>query len=159
MMTAKVNSHDQGPMTVHFLGNLLTFHIRSAATGDKFTLIENRTAPGQGAPMHRQADDEAFYVLEGQYEFFLDGAWHLKRPGEALHIVPGTVHAFRNPGKTDARMLIINSPGSAHEAFFVDVGDRTELHQTSFPPMTAPDVPAIVASGLRNQIEILPPAA
>lgn len=158
-MTAKVNSDDTGPMTVHFLGNLLTFHIRSALTGDKFTLIENRTAPGQGAPMHRQADDEAFYVLEGEYEFFLDGTWQRKGPGEALHIVPGTVHAFRNPGKTDARMLIINSPGSLHEAFFVDVGDKAELHETRFPPMTQPDVPAIVASGLRNQIEILPPAA
>jgi len=63
-MTAKVDPHDTAPMTVHFLGNLLTFHIRSATTGDKFTLIENRTAPGQGAPVHRQADDEAFYVLE-----------------------------------------------------------------------------------------------
>ncbi|TCR01312.1 quercetin dioxygenase-like cupin family protein [Neorhizobium sp. JUb45] len=158
-MTSRVNSTEAGPMTVHFLGNLLTFHIRSAATDDRFTLIENRTAPGQGSPMHRQADDEAFYVLEGEYEFFLDGAWQRKGPGEAVHIVPGTVHAFRNPGKTDARMLIINSPGSLHEAFFVDVGEKTDLYQASFPPMTQPDVPAIVASGLRNRIEILPPAA
>ncbi|TNM60933.1 cupin domain-containing protein [Aliirhizobium smilacinae] len=164
MMAAKVDSNsnicgDTGPMTVHFLGNLLTFHVRSAATGDKFTLIENRTAPGQGAPLHRQADDEAFYVLEGQYEFFLDGDWHLKGAGEAVHIVPGTVHAFRNPGKTDARMLIINSPGSHHEAFFVDVGDKAEFRQTAFSPIAPPDIPAIVASGLRNHIEILPPAA
>lgn len=159
MMAAKVDAPDTGPMTLHFLGNLLTFHIRSAVTDDKFTLIENRTAPGQGAPLHRQADNEAFYVLEGQYEFFLDGAWQPKGPGEVVHILPGTVHAFRNPGKTDARMLMINSPGSLHEAFFVDVGEKTELHQTAFPPMTEPNVPAIVASGLRNHIEILPPAA
>jgi len=158
-MTSKVNPSDTAPMTVHFLGNLLTFHIRSATTDDKFTLIENRTAPGQGAPVHRQADDEAFYVLEGEYEFLLDGIWHRKGAGEALHIAPGTVHAFRNPGKNDARMLIINSPGSLHEAFFVDVGDRVEFGQTEFPPMTPPDVPAIVASGLHNRIEILPPAA
>lgn len=157
-MTAEVDPEDAAPMTVHFLGNLLTFHIRSAATGDRFTLIENRTAPGQGAPMHRQADDEAFYILEGEYEFLLDGVWHRKGAGEAVHIVPGTVHAFRNPGTTDARMLIINSPGSLHEAFFVDVGEKVELRQTAFPPMTQPDIPAIVASGLQNRIEILPPA-
>jgi len=158
-MTAKVNLNDTAPMTVHFLGNLLTFHIRSVTTGDKFTLIENRTAPGQGAPLHRQADDEAFYVLEGEYEFLLDGTWHRKGVGEALHIAPGTVHAFRNPGKADARMLIINSPGSLHEAFFVDVGDEVDVGQTASPPMTSPDIPAIVASGLQNRIEILPPAA
>jgi quercetin dioxygenase-like cupin family protein len=159
MMTATVESSETGPMTVHFLGNLLTFHIRSNETNDRFTLIENRTAPGQGSPMHRQADDEAFYVLEGEYEFFLNDAWHRKGPGEAVHIVPGTAHAFRNSGKTDARMLIINSPGSLHEAFFMDVGEKTDLYQTSFPPMTQPDVPAIIASGMRNRIEILPPAA
>jgi quercetin dioxygenase-like cupin family protein len=156
---ANVNTGAQQPLTMHFIGNLLTFHVRSAQTSGKVTLIENRTLAGQGSPPHRQTDDEIFYVLEGQYEFFVNGERQLKSVGEAIHIVPGTIHAFRNPGPDTARMLIINAPGGLHEGFFMEVGEDVSANSAVFPPLTPPDVPAIIASAMKHEIEILPPTA
>lgn len=160
-MNAQVSMQDlnAAPMTVHFIGNLLTFHVRSAATGGRVTLIENRTLAGQGSPPHRQTDDEIFYVLEGRYEFSVGSERVVKGPGEAIHMVPGVVHAFRNPGPGIARMLIINAPGNLHEGFFMDVGEPVAGHGSDFPPLSPPDVPLIIASALKHQIEILPPDA
>ena len=156
---ASLTTADASPLTLHFIGNLLTFHVRSAETGGKVTLIENRTMADQGSPPHRQTDDEIFYVLEGEYEFFVNGVRHLKGKGEAIHIVPGTIHAFRNPGPAEARMLIINAPGGLHEGFFLDVGDRVAADIAAFPPLSPPDVPAIIASAMKHDIEIVPPTA
>jgi quercetin dioxygenase-like cupin family protein len=156
---ASVSVTDASPLTLHFIGNLLTFHVRSAETGGKVTLIENRTMAGQGSPPHRQSDEEIFYVLEGQYEFFLNGERFLKGVGEAMHIAPGTIHAFRNPGPGEARMLIVNAPGGLHEGFFMEVGEDVAAGITGFPPLAPPDVPKIIASAMKHEIEILPPAA
>ena len=50
------------------LGNLVTFKALAADTGGAYTLVETRTAPGQGMRPHLQHyDDEAFLVLEGTY--------------------------------------------------------------------------------------------
>src|SRR5919206_2886477 len=60
--------------TYHLLGNLLRFHARSADTGGAYCLVESLTAPGAGAPPNRHpSDDEAFYVLDGRFEFMVDG--------------------------------------------------------------------------------------
>src|SRR4028118_2334539 len=60
--------------TYHLLGNLLHFHARSADTGGACCLVESLTAPGAGAPPNRHpSDDEAFYVLDGSFEFTIEG--------------------------------------------------------------------------------------
>lgn len=147
------------PRTVHFLGNLLTFRARAAATGGSFSITECLTAPGAGSPPHVQADEEAFLVLDGTFEVVLDGAGRTLGPGDFAFVPAGTPHAFRNPGAGPARMLIINLPGGAHEDFFLAVGDPVADAAAGFPPMSAPDVPRIVAEAARFGIEILPPAA
>src|SRR5687767_5684551 len=58
--------------TYHLLGNLLRFHARSSDTGGAYCLVETLTAPGAGAPPNRHpSDDEAFFVLDGSFEFVI----------------------------------------------------------------------------------------
>jgi quercetin dioxygenase-like cupin family protein len=144
--------------TVHLLGNLVTFRGRGADTNNQFSLVDVLTAPGAGTPPHLQKnDDEAFYVLDGTYEFMLDGKIISGLPGTFVFVPRGAAHAFRNVGDKPARMLIINTPGGLHEGFFDEAGDPV-ANATSFPAPAAPDMARLGAAATRFGIEFLPPA-
>ena len=143
---------------LHLLGNIISFHAGAERTGSAYSLTEIVTAPGAGTPPHIQrGDDEAFYVLEGSYEFFHEGRTFSASPGAFVFVGRGEAHAFRNVGATPARMLIINSPGGLHEGFFKEAGDPIAAG-ADFPPPSAPDMPRLLAAAGRYGIEFLPPA-
>ena len=145
------------PSTVHLLGNLLTFRATTGTTGGAFSLVECQTAPGQRSPPHLQPHDlEAFYVLEGEYEFTLGGEAQTHGPGGFVLVPKDVPHHFRNPGKAPARMLILNTPGGLHEGFFRDAGEPARP-DNAFPPMAPPDVPRLMGIAAQYGIEILPP--
>jgi quercetin dioxygenase-like cupin family protein len=149
-----------GPLTVHFLGNILTFRARFKDTKENFTVIEVLTAPNAGPPPHTQTDQEAFLVLEGRYEIVVDGEIRHCGPGDFVHVSPGLMHSFRNIADTPSKMLLINFPGDLHEEFFVAIGDPLPPGATVFPEMLPPDVPHIITTAARFGIDIpLPPAA
>lgn len=53
---------------VRFTGEMALFRALAADTGDAFTLVELRVAPGYSAPPHRDHSfDEAFFVLQGTF--------------------------------------------------------------------------------------------
>lgn len=146
------------PLSVHFLGNLLTFRARYRDTKENFTVIEVLTAPNAGPPPHTQTDQEAFLVLEGHYEIIVGDAVKICGPGDFVHVSPGVLHAFRNVDATPSKMLLINFPGDLHEEFFVAIGDPVAPGTTEFPEMLPPDVPKIVATAARFGIDIPVPA-
>jgi quercetin dioxygenase-like cupin family protein len=142
---------------LHVMGNFLTFLIRSAEADMGFSLTECETMPGAGTPPHIQADDrEAFVVLEGEYEFLLDGETRREGPGAFVRVEKGVVHAFRNIGDRPAKMLILNWPGGKHEGFFEAVGDW--LAPGELPEAKAPDMGRIFAAAQAAGITLLPPA-
>jgi quercetin dioxygenase-like cupin family protein len=145
--------------TYHFLGSLLTFRAKAIETNGSFSVIDCLSAPGAGAPPHHQQDEESFLVMDGRFEFMLDGALRTAGPGEFVHVAPGQVHAFRNVATTPSRMLIINLPGGQHEGFFIAAGEQVAPGTTTFPPMGPPDVGFLVATAARFGIDILPPPA
>ena len=157
--TANLNAQSQTQQTIHFLGCLLTLRAHAADTNGSFSVIECLSAPGAGAPPHKQADAEAFLVTEGTFEFMLNGNIRQCGPGDFVYVTPGAAHAFRNIAATPSKMLIFNLPGGQHEGFFLAVGETVTPGQTEFPPMSPPDLPALVATAARFGIEFLPPAA
>jgi quercetin dioxygenase-like cupin family protein len=159
-MEAQATTHaGNEPLTVHFLGNILTFRARFADTKENFTVIDVLTAPNAGPPPHKQTDQEAFLVLEGRYEITVGSTTRVCGPGEFVHVSPGEMHAFRNVDDKPSRMLLINFPGDLHEEFFLAVGDRLPPGETKFPELLPPDVPAIVATAACFGIDIPVPAA
>ena len=132
--------------TIHLLGTLVTFRATAADTEGSFSLVEAKTAPGQGTPPHIQRDDaEAFFVLEGEFEFMVAGKVTRGGPGTFHYIPRGVPHGFSN------------LPGGLHENFFVEAGDPV-ADAANFPPMSPPDIPRLVAAAGRYGIEMLPPA-
>ncbi len=82
------------------------------AAGDycvgKFTAEAGFAGP---RPHVHQRHEELFYVLDGEFDFFLgDRSVRLGR-GAFIQVPPGVVHDFRNPGVRPARWLGIASPG------------------------------------------------
>ncbi|MEN0077067.1 MAG: cupin domain-containing protein [Paracraurococcus sp.] len=155
---APTETTQPGLGTVHLLGNLLTFLATAGTTEGAFSLVECRTAPGEGSPPHLQRRDiEAFYVLDGRYEFTLGGEQRTAGPGAFVLVPKDVPHRFRNPGEAEARMLILNIPGGLHEGFFRDAGEPAPP-EGGFPPMMPPDVPRLTGIAAGYGIEILPPA-
>jgi quercetin dioxygenase-like cupin family protein len=144
--------------TYHLFGNLFRFHAHSPDTGGTYCLIETLTAPGAGVPPNRHPDDdEAFYILDGLFEFMVDGETVQARTGSFVKIPTGAIHAFRNIGPAPGRLLIINSPGRVHDGFFTEAGEAMPVGTRDLPPPSGepPDIPRVVEIGRRNGLEFL----
>lgn len=142
-------------------GNLLRFLARSTDTGGAYFMVENLAAPGAGAPMNRHpCDDEAFYIAEGSFEFVVDGVVSILGAGDFVRIPNGAMHAFRNVGAAPGRMIIVNTPGTAHEGFYAEAGDAMPPGTRVLPAAGGPpDVAKLIAAGVRNGLEFPPPPA
>ena len=142
----------KGTKWLWVLGELLTFKIPSRQTGGAYSLFEVTTQPGAGPPPHVQhREDEAFFVLEGEYEF-LSGKETLRvGAGSLIYVPKGTLHAHRNIGEGVGRMLATQTPGGLYEHFFEEVGEAGPL---AFEDQ--PDVGRIVEVAAEHGIEIPP---
>ena len=99
-------------------GDEITVLLAGADTGGKLAMCLAVTPPQSGPPPHYHLhEDEWFFPLEGQVEFFIDGAWRAVAVGTAVFIPRGTVHTFRNSGAVSLKMLIQTTP-AGFETFF-----------------------------------------
>ncbi|WP_018183468.1 cupin domain-containing protein [Kaistia granuli] len=147
--------------TYHLFGNLIRFHANSPDTGGAYSLVESLTAPGAGAPANRHpGEDEAFYILDGTFEFVIEGETITATSGQFLKIPDGAVHAFKNAGTAPGRLLILNTPGRLHDAFFSQAGDPLPPETRELPPPSgeAPDVSRIISIAQQHGMEFMPPA-
>jgi quercetin dioxygenase-like cupin family protein len=86
------------------------------ATDWRYEVFEVLGAPGGGAPLHRHAWDEEFYVLDGTVFIFVDDTCRVCRAGESLRVPAGVAHGFR-VGEQGAKFLAFTSPGGASRLF------------------------------------------
>jgi quercetin dioxygenase-like cupin family protein len=86
--------------------------IKSDGSPRHVFVADHPVPPGYGVPFHvHDAEDEAFFVIEGEVTFECDeGIVHL-RPGGYIHLPRGCRHGFRNETDKPARMLVLGSPG------------------------------------------------
>ncbi|WP_432005057.1 quercetin 2,3-dioxygenase [Streptomyces parvus] len=111
----------QGP-SVWLNGDVYTVKVDTAQSGGTVTLLEASVPPGGGPPAHdHRNEDEAFYLLEGELEFYADGQTYDVRAGDFVFVPKGTVHRFRNKGLHAAKQLLIFTP-SGFEEFFLQAG-------------------------------------
>lgn len=95
------------------LGNFeMSVKVTGADTGGVFSLLEASEPPNFGPPMHIHHDcTEAFYVLEGEYRIFIEGAEHRCPAGSFILIPSGLRHGFR-VGDMPSRKLNLYAPAS-----------------------------------------------
>ncbi len=124
-MQAKYLAPGEGQI-VRLLGEPRVFKVTPAENGGTYLQFESAHAPGMGAPPHlHRAEDEAFYVLAGEYEFSVGEARFTATAGAFAFVPRGTVHAFQNIGQEAGCMLITVTPGTGHEGLFREVEELT----------------------------------
>lgn len=143
------------------LGELVTYKIPSRQTGGAYSHFEATTDPGAGPPPHaHHREDEAFYVLEGEYEFLVDGHTLKAEAGSLVYVLKGTLHAHRNVGKGVGGMLLTQTPGGLYEHFFEQAGRPVDGDDGGLPVFEEqPDAASIVAIAAEYGMEIPPPIA
>jgi quercetin dioxygenase-like cupin family protein len=103
---------------VLWMGEQGRFLLRKEDTGGLYTFMEVTTPPGGGPPLHiHDAEDEAFFVTEGEYEIRVDGELHIAKPGTVAYGPRGVSHQFRNIAERPSRMLVIVTPGGVEDFF------------------------------------------
>ena len=91
------------------VGNV-EFLARTADT-PRFTFGIIDFAAGRELEAHVHADeDDAFYILEGELTFVLDGEDVAAPAGTFVLVPPGVEHGFRNDTAHPVRMLNLHAP-------------------------------------------------
>jgi mannose-6-phosphate isomerase-like protein (cupin superfamily) len=101
-----------------FLDARFAVMLSAEDTGGAVSSIDtNRFARG-GPPLHvHHAQDEWFFVREGEFDIRVGEVTHHLRPGDSLLAPRGTPHAFANTTER-GRMLVTFLPAGRMEAFF-----------------------------------------
>ena len=143
--------------TYYLAGILLRFLVRDPGAG--YCLVEALVGPGAGPPPNRHpADDEAFYVLDGTFEFMIGTEARLATSGDFVQVPNGEVHTFKNIGEKPGRLLIVNAPGTLHVNFFSQAGEPMPPDTRELPsPSGPPDVARLLEAGRKNGMEFLSP--
>jgi quercetin dioxygenase-like cupin family protein len=152
--TTLIRGRDEGEAT-WFFNALMTTKASISETAGAYSLTEHVVTAASNPPMHVQVDeDEAFYVLEGEIEFEVDGQVVTATPGTFAFVARGAAHLFRV--LTDqARMLVICSgkPADNLEDFFLGMGEPAT--ERALPQPAAPDESRLAVLCTRTGIELV----
>ncbi len=141
--------------SLRVLGEVVTYKITSERTGGAYSLFEVVSEPGNGPPPHVQhREDEAFYVLEGEYEFLDDDGRTMRvGKGSLVYVPKGTLHTYKNIDDKPGRMLVSQTPGGLHERFFEEIGELA-TGESRLVPEGSVDIEKIAVIAAEYGIEI-----
>ena len=139
-----------------FLNGLATIKATTESTGGSFALVHQISPPGHGTPYHlHHAEDEAFYVLDGESTFFCEGKKTVLSPGGYIFMPHGIPHGIRNDGPTPATILILAMPGTGFMGMMKEMGEPTT--QRTLPTPKPPDMEKLTRLCAKYSIDILGP--
>lgn len=130
------------------LGCQVRFLLEAAKTDKAFSLMEVELPKDQGPPPHDHPWDEAYYIIDGDVSFMVDGKEAVYTTGDFLYAPGGMLHSFRGAGDKPARVLVLDAPATA-EGFFKDAAKEV----VSYPE----DLVKVPEIGLRHGLRFMPP--
>jgi Mannose-6-phosphate isomerase len=135
------------------LGDLYTFKVVGDDTDGKQAIVEVISQPENGPPPHiHHREDEAFYVLEGEFSFLCGDSSFTATAGSFIHIPKGMLHTFNNTGKIPGRLLFIITP-AGFEKFFEEIGEPA-TDKLSPPPPNPATVEKLMTLAPKYHLEI-----
>ena len=129
----------------------MTFKTTANHDWNAYTVCEAIEPPESGAGYHRHPTyDETFVIVEGHYDFRLDGKLLKLIPGDVVFVPRGTPHGFVCTGPEVGRQIIISSPGGIFDAMIAEVS----MLDTGSPTRKASDEAKAIAT--KYGLEFLP---
>jgi quercetin dioxygenase-like cupin family protein len=132
---------------LNVLGMPLRFLCDSRETDERWSLFDEDIPFGMGPPPHRHGWDEAYYVLEGEVDFEIDGQAVTIAEGDFARLPANTIHGFKGATPSGACVLIFAQPGHSSE-FFEQLNDEVRCL-----PEDLDKLPEIAS---RHGIEMMP---
>jgi mannose-6-phosphate isomerase-like protein (cupin superfamily) len=149
MMPATIVKAGERP-AINILGMPMRMLCEAGETGGAWSLFEEEVPLGMGPPPHRHDWDEAYYILEGELDFEVDGQPVRSKAGDFNYLPRNTVHGFKGASASPSRVLIFAAPAHGTE-FFHELS--SEVHSL---PEDASKIPEI---GERHGIHFMPASA
>jgi quercetin dioxygenase-like cupin family protein len=117
-----VHAHEGRALQV--LGDTIHLKLPSAASPNQLAVVVVEVPPGSFVPLvsHR-AEEECYYVLEGQLQVTLGREERALGPGDFAHIPPRTPHAYRNASSGRVRFLAF-TVGGPIDGFFAELAQH-----------------------------------
>ncbi|WP_431973851.1 cupin domain-containing protein [Micromonospora haikouensis] len=135
---------------------IMRVKVTGSQTDGRLSLMEGRIAPGFGNTPHAHgAEDEAFYVVSGEFRFINGDRSFIAGPGDFVYIPRGTRHGFKNLGTEEAKLLVFYTPAGA-EQFFLQHGEDPDPSGKLPPVWTAEKFAALGESLDAHQMILLP---
>jgi quercetin dioxygenase-like cupin family protein len=119
-------------------------------------MVYQITPPGHATPYHlHHSEDEAFYVLDGEFTFVSNGTKIVIGPGGYIFLPRGIPHGIRASASVPSTMLVLAMPGTG----FVGMMQEMAVPATErvLPVPTQPDVERLTKVCAKYQIDILGP--
>jgi quercetin dioxygenase-like cupin family protein len=139
----------EGGKKVNVLGIPMVVRVHGRDTGGVVSAVESHDVPGGGPPPHiHSREDETFQVLEGEYEFTVDGKSFVAKKGATIFAPRGMPHTYRYLGQARGRLMCVITP-AGFEGFFEAIGALTSQQQQ--------DIPRVITIAKEFGLEILPP--
>lgn len=132
-MRARVTTGTEAA-SMNILGITHYMRVASEDSDGTLCLTELVAPPGTGIPRHvHTREDETFHVLEGEFEFEVDGRGVRAPAGTTIFAPRNVPHGFRNASGRAARLIVAITPGGLDKMF----GELARL------PAGAPDLARI----------------
>jgi quercetin dioxygenase-like cupin family protein len=129
------------------LGETIRLLVSGQQTNGAFTVLSGTSPPGGGTPLHKHHnEDEALYVLEGEYAIQCGAQTVRAGPGSFVFAPREIPHKLTNVSTGPSTHLGIVSP-AGFEGFFEEI--------SQLPP--PPAVEKIKAIAAKYRLEILAP--
>jgi quercetin dioxygenase-like cupin family protein len=139
-----------------FLNNLCIVKATTESTGGAYSMVYQLAAPGHATPYHlHHVEDEAFYVLDGEYTFICDGVKTVLGAGGYIFLPRGIPHGIRVSSATPATMLILAMPGSGFLGMMEEMA--VPALERVLPQPTKPDLEKLAQLCKKYQIDVLGP--
>jgi mannose-6-phosphate isomerase-like protein (cupin superfamily) len=131
------------------LGTTYRVIMSGEASGGTMSVVDSLSPSRSGPPRHIHQDaDEAFVILTGECEFWLERKRFTAGPGETVCIPRGREHTFRVVSDHPCRHLVILTPGG-FEGFFVEMAK----HGYRIPD----DMGSVIEAGKRFHLDFTGP--
>lgn len=95
----------------------------ASQTGGGYEIFELQGPEGSGPPPHAHPWAEAYVVVEGSADVWIEGTRLPATRGSFFHIPAGTTHGYRITSP-QAKFVVITSPGGA-SGFFTELDAET----------------------------------